>query len=228
MRTYIAEIRHASNLIGRLRIEALDRGAAVHKAQLHFWYTYHGRLGTADQTIVINDPYDEVQYSNAFACNDKKNRLLSEGVITRLLQQAHGELARETRSGSPHSPRGPVRRTKRRRDFGKFIAPSVRQMKNAKLYYRINTQSQTIRNGRRYRKRKYKDIPLEARTLVDAVLEIKVRKLFKLNAEVQKRKMMWRDLRTLECIAGLVATPIRMSRKFRTILEQYVPATVTV
>lgn len=224
MNTYIAEIRHNGNFLERLRIEAPDRGTAVHKAQLHFWYTYRGRLGTADQTMVVNDSYDEVRYSNTFACNDKKNRLLPETVITRLLQEACGELIRDTRIGSPHNPRGSVRRVKRRRDFGKFIAPSVRQMKNGKLHYRINTQSQTVRDGRRYRKRKYRDIPLVALTLADAIKEIEMQKLLELNAKVQKRKLAWRKISVLEWLAGIIAPPSRMSPKLRTILEYYTPS----
>lgn len=226
MNIYIAEICHGGRFLERLRIEAPNRGTAVHKAQLHFWYTYHGRIGTSDQAIVVDDPNNEVCYSDTFKCKDKKNILLPEDIIIRLLKQAHGELIRDTRIGSPHNPRGSVRRFKRRRDFGKFIAPSVRQMKNGKLYYRINTQSQSVHNGRRYRKRKYRDLPLVSQTLADAVEEIKMRELLKINAKIQRRKVVSREVRVLECLAGLITTPHRMSRKFRAVLKHYTPLTV--
>ena len=222
----MAEIHQNGTFLERLRIIATERGKAIRKAQLHFWYTYHGRLGTSDQALVVNDPCYEVNYSDKFSCIDKKNLLLPEEVIVRLLQQARGELTRDTRVKRPHSPRGSVRRLKRRRDFGKFIAPAVRQMKNGKLYYRINTQSQVVRAGRRYHKRKYRDIPLVAQTLVDAVGEIKARKLLKLNSLTRKRRMVCREVRLLEWLSGIKTPPARVSRKFRVILEQYAPSSV--
>ena len=222
MRTYNVEIRKNGVFMERFPIEAPDRRKAVHKAQLHFWYKYHGRLGTYESAIIVDDPYNEVHYSKEFNCKDKINLLLPEDIIIRLLQEANGELIRDTRVSKLHSARGSVRRVKRRRDFGKFIAPAIRQMKNGKLYYRINTRSQIMHHGERHQKRKYRDIPLEAQTLTSAIEEIKVRELLELNAQVQKRRISYRKTHFLEYLVIPGTIPSSLSPTPRKVIGRYI------
>ena len=221
MNIYFAEIRHQGNLLERLRIEAINRRRAVHTAQLHYWGRYKGTMGPAHQAIVLNDPYREVFYSPKFNCSAKTNHLLPEDSLKRVLWEAAGELVRDTRTLPPHAPHGSVRRVRRRRDFGVFIAPLVRSMKSGRLYYRINVTPQVVHHGRRYRKRKYRDIPLTARTLAEAVLEIKARGLFELNARNCIRTQKCRRMQILEHLAGLVVMTPGTFRRYRQIIAKY-------
>lgn len=184
MKTYMAELhRHdaghnnRNGFVARLCIEADNRGRAVHQAQLWYWAKYRGALGPAHRVLVVNDPYEEVRYSITFNCGSKTNRLLDEATTVRVLQEAGGELTRDERPDNPHNPPGSVRRVKRRRDFGRFIASNIRQMRNGVLYYRVTRVPQKTRNGRRLRKRKCYDVRLEARTVLDALDEIERRML---------------------------------------------------
>jgi hypothetical protein len=183
MNTYIAELHRKSDtnesygFVARIVIQATDRGRAVHRAQLWYWEKYRGQLGPAHETLVVDDPHGEVRYGPEFNCGAKKNRLLPDAVIAALLEEAHGELMRDARAWRPHHPPGSVRRVRRRRDFGKFVAPNIRQMRNGVLYYRVTRVPQKVRNGRRLRKRKYRDIRLTARTLREAANEIEQRML---------------------------------------------------
>ena len=209
MKTYMAELhryntRHNTfnDFIARLCIEAENRARAVHKAQLWYWETYRGKHGPAHRTLVINDPYGEVRYSPTFNCGLKTNRLLDDAAITRVLAEARGELVRDERAWRPHHPPGSVRRVKRRRDFGKFIAPLVRQMRNGVLSYRITRVPQKTRNGRRLRKRKYCDMRLEARTMMEAADEIERRTLLLQHKHTARRPMRKRSLALLRTYAA--------------------------
>ncbi len=221
MNTYNAEIRKEKIFLERFSINASDRRKAVHQVQLYFWYKYRGRMGMVHQRVVVNDSYNEVKYSDKFSCHDKLNRLLPEDVIERVVNESKGELMRDLRLGRPHFPPGSVRRVKRRRDFGKFVAPNIRQMKNGKLYFRIVTQTQISRNGRIYRKRKFQDIPLETRNLVDVVNEIEKRGLSNQNILPKKRKIFFRDSTLLKWVCGLCGKPTNIPRGFKKVLEHY-------
>lgn len=202
MRGYIAELhRQGENnghFLARFRIEAKHRGQAVHKAQLWYWAKYHGSLGPAHKVFVVNDPYGEVRYGPHFNCGAKMNRLLPTDVMTRVLAEANGELIQDDRLWRKHHPPGSVRRVKRRRDFGRFILPNVRQMANGRLYYRVTLMSQRTKNGRRYRKRKYRDIPLGASMLFEAIDEIRNRALPALHRSMARRMVRSRSLVILQ------------------------------
>ena len=211
MRDYIVELFRSSNgkrlFVARRILGAPHRGKAVHQAQLWYWEKYHGALGPAHTVLEINDPYEEVRYGPIFNCGAKVNRLLPEQVIERVLKEANGELVRSTRPWRPHHAPSSVRRVKRRRDFGKFILPNLRQMKNGLLYYRITIATQKVTNGRRYRKRKYRDIRLSASSPNEAPREIEERGLHLINQKVAKRVMQSRSLAMLrERSHALIAT----------------------
>ncbi len=70
-------------------------------------------------------------------------------------------------------------------------------MANKRLYYRVTLVSQRTKNGRRYRKRKYKDILLVAQTLFEAVDEIQDRVLPAIHRSVAKRMTRSRSLSVL-------------------------------
>ncbi len=221
MNTYHVEIRNGQIFLERFTIDAPYRGKAVHRAQLYFWYKYLGRMGAVNQRMVVNDPKGEVKYSDSFSCRDKMNRLLPSDVIVRLINESRGELERDLRAGRPHFPAGSVRRKRRRRDFGKFIAPNIRQMKSGKLYYRVITQTQRSRSGRIYRKRKIRDIPLASRSLQEAVIEIERRGLSELNVTPKKRRIFFRDMTLLKWVCGLCNKPTNIPRGFKKVLEHY-------
>lgn len=177
MKTYFVELRKNGSLSLRFRLEAENRERAVYKAEQWFWGKYGGTLGSVSNVLVVSDLYDEVSYDEKFRCSQRRNRLLPESVIQRIVAISRGELVRNEFLGALPGPITSVRRVKRRRDFGKFPIPLIRQMKNGRLYYRVITQPQITRNGRRIRKRKYCDVPLHATSLSNAVREVKQRRL---------------------------------------------------
>jgi len=181
----------------RFPINAPDRARAVHKAQLWYWARFRGRLGPAHEVLEVDDPCGEVRYGPHFDCSAKVNRMLPHSVITRVLAQANGELVLNTAPWKKHHAPSPFRRRKRRRDFGKFVLPNVRQMGNGVLYYRVLITPQKVVGNRRYRKRKYKDVRLVTRSLREAALEIEARGLHLLHQQKSKRVVRSRSLTLL-------------------------------
>ena len=200
-------------------IQAKNRREAVTKTLNWFWYAYYGSMGPAHKALTINDPYREVVYGPKFVCNARGNKLLDEATITRVIKESKGELERDTRIGRPHFPPGSVKRIKRRRDFGKFVAPCIRRMKNGTMYYRVTTRTQRSGGGELIRKRAYRDIRLEAKTLEGAVTEVRDKKLNKLNKS--RRKMKVRRLVALRHIAGVTHIHRQTRKKYQHVLSRY-------
>jgi hypothetical protein len=222
MRIYKAEIRKEGVLVARFCIEAPSRREAVYKASQLFWANYGNYFGQAFRCLVVDDPYFEVHYSEDFNINDRLNKYLPTEVIRRVLLEAGGELRLRDPDGSKYSPHSHFRRFKRRRDFGVFVAPLIKRMKNGRLYYRVITRSQITRNGRKIRKRKYKDVPLESRSLDAARQEITERRLFELNQAQSGRQMKIRDLAVLDALLGRRKDlPERLKRIRRTVRRRY-------
>lgn len=194
MNIYLAEVRRNGKVSVRLRIEAPHRAKAVHNAQLWFWSTYRGEMGAAHKVLTVSDPYNEVRYDSSFSCHDKRNRHLPDDIIDRVIRESNGELLRDTREGRAHFPPGSVRRVRRRRDAGSFPIPNIRQMRGGLLYYRLIVQGQVSRNGRRYRKRKQRDVRLKSRTLADAIIEIERRGLVLEHEQRTKRLVKVRSI----------------------------------
>lgn len=195
-------------------LEAENRERAVYKTEQWFWGKYDGRLGSASNVMTISDPYGEVSYDETFKCSQRKNRLLPESVIEKLVAASRGELVRNERLGASPGPITSVRRLKRRRDFGKFPIPLVRQMKNGRLYYRVIVRPQITRNGRRIRKRKYHDVPLHSTSLQSAVTEVKKRRLLQ---EHLKRTRYRSKKRSLQRTATLALKIEREMQSFATV-----------
>lgn len=198
MRKYFAQVKTPQNgVLVRLIVEANNRGEAVHKVELWFWKRFRGNLGQAVNVLTVSDPYSEVHYKPHFNCGKRENRYLTEEVVERLLQEAKGELMRDMQPGKPHNPRGSVRRLKRRRDFGKFVFPNIKMMRSGALYYRLVVVPQCVHNGRRFRKRRYRDVRLVAKDPADVLKEIESRGLHLAHAKAAKRNVKARSLALL-------------------------------
>lgn len=204
MNTYIAELRNAQGgFVSRMLIEAPHRAKAVHQAQLWYWTQYKGSLRPVHKVMTVSDPEREVRYSESFNCADKTNRLLPESVLTRVIAESNGELTCETGGGTRNHAPGSVRRVKRRRDFGKFIAPNIRRMKRGILYYRIVRVPQKSSRGKIVQKRRYIDVRLAARTLPDAITEIQSRRLKHEHDMKSARIVKARSLKLTSHVIGL-------------------------
>lgn len=202
-------------------IAAENRRKAVYKAEQWFWRKYKGTQGPVHRAMTVSDPYSEAHYDPDFYCGDRMNKLLPKEDIDRLIAEAKGELVSETREGKPHGQHNAVRRVKRRRDFGVFVAPGLRRMRNGVLYYRIITAPQRSRKGRRFRKRKYRDIRLAAHTLAEAVTEIRERRLHLENEKKIARRMKVRDLSFVAHVAGIITLSPQSRAKFSRVLPKY-------
>lgn len=222
MRQYEVMVKRAGHSLPfQLMIAAEDRRTAVYKAEQWFWRKYKVFQGPIHLAVTVSDPYSEVHYSPTFSCCDRINKLLARAAVNSLIAESKGELALHTREGKPHGQHNPVCRVKRRRDFGKFVAPGIRHMRNGVLYYRIITAPQRSRNGRRFRKRKYRDIRLTSRTLTDAVNEIWERRLNLQNEERIARRMKVRDLSFVAYVAGLINLSPQSRARFHKVLPKY-------
>lgn len=224
LRGYQAIVMRDGKVIDSIEISAQNRRKAVYTALLWFWYKYHGSVGPACKAMTVTDPYREVRYGPRFICNDRINKLLSSDVCRRVIKESNGELKLDRRQWRPHHGPNSVKRVKRRRDFGKFIAPCIKRMKSGTMYYRITLVSQKTKNGRRIRKRKYRDIRLKAQTLISALDEIKARELFVMNQLTVQRKMNVRDLTFVAHIIGLITASTltdEQRKKFSKVMRRY-------
>ncbi len=211
----------SGKVFARICIQAENRREAVHKAELWFWYEYKGILGQVHKAMIVSNRYNEVHYGPKFICSDKMNKLLPPSVIDRLIVESNNELMRNERKGSLHHPPSPVRRVKRRRDFGIFVAPGIKRMKNRVLSYRVALSPKKSKDNQEFCHRKYKDVRLSARTLAEAIVEIEARELDKKNAEVALRKMKVRSLVFVSHVAGVTFMNSRNRIKFKKVLPRY-------
>ncbi len=211
-----------------LSVQAENRRRAVRKALNWFWYEYRGSLGPVHKVMTVTDPYHEVRYGPEFVCNDRINKLLPLDVCLRLFVESKGKLVIDRREGKRYHQPNSLRRVKRRRDFGRFIAPGIKRMKNGVLYYRITTVSQRSYGGRLYRKRKYRDIRLEATTFESALGEIQMKKLHFLHAKKSARQMVVRQFKVLAHVLGLIQLSEYYRRKFSKVLRRYEKPSVTI
>ncbi len=219
LRTYHVIVKRPGMTDDGVDIQAKNRRDAVTKALNWFWYAYHGSMGPAHKALTVDDPYREVVYGPKFVCSDRAHKLLDAKTIARVIRESKGELEQDMRPGRPHFPPCSVKRIKRRRDFGKFIAPCLKRMKNGVLYYRIILKPQISRDGVLLRKGKYKDVRLTARTLPDALDEIRDRRLNHISR--RKRKIKVRRLRVLAHVMGVVELDSSTQNKYRKVLLRY-------
>jgi hypothetical protein len=225
-RRYEAQVRDGE-FTATKEFFASNRRKAVKLAVWWFWYEYKGTRGCARDSLIVTDPYSEVRYDSRFSCADRMNRFLPPDVIDRLIKESNGELIRNERKSQRGVAIGELRRVKRRRDFGRFVAPGIRQMRNGVMYYRITTLPEKKEGGKLMRRRKYRDIRLRARTIVAAVDEVKSRNLVDQNNSARRMKV--RDLFFVLHVSGaLVASELTdgQKRKYEHVLKKYRKETV--
>ena len=119
-----------------------NRRKAVKKAVQWFWKDFNGILGPAHEIITINDPFEEVNYNDSFACNDLANKYLDQKTLERVLEQANGDLIVDDRTGSKNQPPNSLRRVKRRRKENKQLTPRLYQTPRRTIYYKMTEPSQ--------------------------------------------------------------------------------------
>ena len=160
--------RDGTLLLERI-ISGKDRLHAVTFALNLFWKYFGHAFGQAQTRLTIDDPYGEVRYGMLFKCCARRYCYLDEATIARLLEEARGELALETRLRCLHHPYGSVRRVKRRRKLPFRVAPCLYADANGTFYYRYTTVPQCSRGGRFFRYRKVRLLRLLARDFSAAI-----------------------------------------------------------
>jgi hypothetical protein len=174
---YLIEARLGPNrtFIATKAVYGNSRKKAVQQAVQWFWKDFKGVLGSAHKVMTVNDPYEEVCYSDDFACNDLGNKYLDEKALTRLIEDANGDLVRDESEGSEKHPPNSVKRTKRRRKQNIQLTTRLSQSPGGTIYYKMNEVSD---KGKHYRP-KAKMIKLSSKSLEKAIREVERRGLNK-------------------------------------------------
>jgi hypothetical protein len=131
-------------------------------------------LGPAHKIMTVADPHEEVVYDDSFACNDLGNKYLDDSTIIRLLDESHGELARDESDGSENHPPNSVKRIKRRRKQNVQLTSRLSQSPGGTIYYRMTEmpESDSVRP-------KSKAVKLASKSLDKALKEVSRRGLDK-------------------------------------------------
>jgi hypothetical protein len=148
-----------------------------------------------------------VAYTEEMLCTDRLYKLLPANVIDKVVKESGGKIVRDDNPNSPNC----LKRLKRRRDIGKFIAPNIRLMANGVMFYRIVKVAQKTEggkigckskgsHGKIVQKRKYTDVRLKARNLEEAVIEIAAKKLNQKSLAVARLKKKTRLIKVLKSI----------------------------
>lgn len=176
---YMLEARLGPNrkFVAKKTIYANSRKKAAQKAAQWFWKEFKGLLGSAHKVMKLDDPYDEVNYDEDFACNDLGNKYLDDETIERIIEESDGELVRDESEGSENHPPNSLKRVKRRRKKNVVIAPRLTQSPAGTIYYRMTEVSQVSKEGKILLRRKVKNIKLASKTLEKALREIERRGL---------------------------------------------------
>ena len=174
---YLIEARLGPNrtFIATKVVYGNSRKKAVQQAVQWFWKDFKGVLGSAHKVMTVNDPYEEVCYSDDFACNDLGNKYLDENALTRLIEDANGDLVRDESEGSEKHPPNSVKRTKRRRKSNKQLTSRLSQSPGGTIYYKMTSVSDKSKNTRA----KMKLIKLSSKSLDKAIREVERRGLNK-------------------------------------------------
>jgi len=129
---------------------ANSRGKAVYNACQWYWKEYKGAWGQINDIMTINDPYDEVRYSDTFSCSDRKNRYLNTETIEKIIKDSDGQLTKEESTGDKHHPPNSVKRVKRRRKYNVRVGKNLYQSPSTRTLYYVTTE--ISKNGKRVRK----------------------------------------------------------------------------
>ncbi|MDC0547472.1 hypothetical protein OAO16_00790 [Opitutales bacterium] len=174
---YLIEARLGPNrtFIATKAVYGNSRKKAVQQAVQWFWKDFKGVLGSAHKVMTINDPYEEVCYSDDFACNDLGNKYLDDKALSRLIEEANGDLVRDESEGSEKHPPNSVKRTKRRRKQNIQLTTRLSQSPGGTIYYKMKELSD---KGKKVRP-KAKMIKLSSKSLEKAIREVERRGLNK-------------------------------------------------
>ena len=185
-------------------LQAANRKTAVKQALLWFWAEYQGKHGQASDVLTVGDPYTEVVVTATFNCNDKVNNYLDEATLARVIAESDGTLERETTLGTRYHPRRSLKCKRRRRERRETAAPNIHLSDSGKYYYRIVAVPQKSRRKVMLEHRKIRDIKLEAKTLTEAIEEIRRRGLKNLHEMNTGRKnVKARSLKLVAHVAGV-------------------------
>jgi hypothetical protein len=174
---YLIEARLGPNrtFIATKAVYGNSRKKAVQQAVQWFWKDFKGILGSAYKIMTINDPYDEVEYDDNFACNDVGNKYLDESTLSRLIEDSNGDLARDESEGSEKHPPNSVKRTRRRRKQNIQLTSRLSQSPGGTIYYKMIDIAEKVKNARP----KVKMVKLSSKSLEKAVREVERRGLDK-------------------------------------------------
>jgi hypothetical protein len=174
---YLIEARLGPNrtFIATKAVYGNSRKKAVQQAVQWFWKDFKGILGSAHKIMTINDPYDEVEYDDNFACNDLGNKYLDEPTLSRLIEDSNGDLARDESEGSEKHPPNSVKRTRRRRKQNIQLTSRLSQSPGGTIYYKMIDIAEKVKNARP----KVKMVKLSSKSLEKAVREVERRGLDK-------------------------------------------------
>ncbi len=183
---YLIEARLGPNrtFIASKPVYGNSRKKAVQQAVQWFWKDFKGMLGSAHKIMTINDPYEEVNYDEEFACNDLGNKYLDEITLTRLLEDANGDLAKDESEGSEKHPPNSVKRIKRRRKQNTQLTARLSQSPGGTIYYKMTEFPPKGKNSRA----KLKMIKLSSKSLDKAIREVERRGLNKFEKFKAKSK----------------------------------------
>ena len=183
---YLIEARLGPNriFIATKAVYGNSRKKAVQQAVQWFWKDFKGILGSAYKIMTINDPYDEVEYDDNFACNDLGNKYLDESTLSRLIEDSNGDLARDESEGSEKHPPNSVKRTRRRRKQNIQLTSRLSQSPGGTIYYKMIDIAEKVKNARP----KVKMVKLSSKSLEKAVREVERREIDKFEKFDSKTK----------------------------------------
>lgn len=182
---YLIEARlgPSRNFIATKAVYGNSRKKAVQQAVQWFWKDFKGLLGSAHKVMTVSDPYEEVVYGEGFACNDIGNKYLNEETLSRLLEDANGDLIRDDSKGTEKHPPNSVKRTRRRRKSNKQLTSRLSQSPGGTIYYKMTEVSDKSMSARP----KMKMIKLSSKSLDKAIREVERRGLNKFEKFVKKK-----------------------------------------
>ncbi|PIQ68959.1 MAG: hypothetical protein COV91_01375 [Candidatus Taylorbacteria bacterium CG11_big_fil_rev_8_21_14_0_20_46_11] len=153
-------------------IFARTRDQAVYRALQYYWIRLNGALGPASRILTVDDPFNEVVFSDDFDCNDRRNNYLPNDVKARVIAVSHGVLIDGKQAGTCHHPSRSLRRLKRRRKLPFRIRPHVYTDANGTIFYSMTIRPAITKDGTTYQKRKVSMVRLNSKVLSDAYVEI--------------------------------------------------------
>jgi hypothetical protein len=185
------------------KILAETRSFAVKKAKAWFYRQRKNNSkkkieGKARVTLVVSDPYEEVSYHPNFDTSIDENNFLARSTIRRIVKQSKGGLKQSSKKELEKD----LRQIKRTKNFkAEDNRVKIRQLLSIPLLHKKGNECyyySITENGRS------KYIELESRTPDGCVVEIKKRKLFRMDESKNARLKMERLRINCEAIKKII------------------------